>query len=265
MSEPRLDDEMLMAFADGELDDDAMAKVEEAMAADPAIAERVALFMESRTVAADHLKPLADEPVPDALLAAVRDMAARAAREAPARSAPSADNVLTFPKRQAQRAFSGTSAYRWGMGLAASLAILLAGAGGYLLGGLAGEAGTPTELAVLGDPVLRTALDTLPSGSEVTLSGDAGAARLVSSFRDKAGALCREFELKRATGGNTVSIACRTGEAWRTHLVVSLPGGEGGYAPASSVAAVDAWIEATEAGSPLAAEEEKTALATLGQ
>jgi anti-sigma factor RsiW len=42
------DDETLMAFADGELDEAAAARVERAIADDEALAARVALFMETR-------------------------------------------------------------------------------------------------------------------------------------------------------------------------------------------------------------------------
>ena len=47
MSRPEPDDLLLMAYADGELDAQAAAEVEAALAANPALAERLAMFIES--------------------------------------------------------------------------------------------------------------------------------------------------------------------------------------------------------------------------
>ena len=61
------DDETLMAFADGELDEATTLRVEAALETDEALAERLAVFLDSRIAVASAVKPLIDEPVPAAV------------------------------------------------------------------------------------------------------------------------------------------------------------------------------------------------------
>ena len=82
-------DETLMAYADGELEEPARTEVERAMRSDPALAARVAQHQALRSDVFAAFAPIAEEPVPPALLAAampdkVSDLgAARAARSQP--------------------------------------------------------------------------------------------------------------------------------------------------------------------------------------
>jgi hypothetical protein len=62
-------DETLMAFADGTLPDDDALRIAEAMEADPALAERVALLAEGRDAARGAFAQVLDEAVPGRLLA----------------------------------------------------------------------------------------------------------------------------------------------------------------------------------------------------
>ena len=64
-------DEILMRFADGELDEATAARLERALAADDALMVRLALFTETRAASKAALQPLLDEPVPEKLRAAV--------------------------------------------------------------------------------------------------------------------------------------------------------------------------------------------------
>jgi anti-sigma factor RsiW len=58
MARPQPDDLILMAYADGELDAQAAAELEAALAADPALADRVAMFVQS----AEMLREAMGEP-----------------------------------------------------------------------------------------------------------------------------------------------------------------------------------------------------------
>ena len=60
-----------------------------------------------------------------------------------------------------------------------------------------------------------------------------------------------------------MSVACRSGDEWRVSFAVVAPGDAGGYAPASSAEALDAYLSAIEAGEPLSAEDEAEALAEV--
>jgi hypothetical protein len=123
-------DETLMAFADGTLPEDEALRVAEALDADAALAERVALLAEGRDAARGAFRAVLDEPVPARLLAAAQ--------------APAAGND------NAPRAWRGM-----GVAVAASLAV------GVFLGTLAPRGEAPGMLAA---PV-RAALDGAAAGA----------------------------------------------------------------------------------------------------
>src|SRR5882724_6659466 len=112
-------DDILMAYADGELDVKTRAQVEDAMAADPAIARRVAAHQALRKTLRAGFDKVLEEPVPERLIAAAR-AASRAPSEnraptesgaLPVSGAPS-ENGVVLPFRP-KRARSPTS-IRWG-------------------------------------------------------------------------------------------------------------------------------------------------------
>ena len=75
-----VDVELLMRYADDELDAAARATVEAAIATNPALAAQVAAFRRQRTRLQRAFAPMLEEPVPERLLAALaptsRDQAA---------------------------------------------------------------------------------------------------------------------------------------------------------------------------------------------
>ncbi|WP_395676559.1 anti-sigma factor family protein [Inquilinus sp.] len=246
------DDRTLMAFADGELDDETAVAVEQAMATDDDLAGRVALFLDTRIQAKDALRPLVEEPVPEALDRSVRQMveAAKSKRGAPAAAIATAGRTRrSVPRRP------------WLVPLAASLAAIVFGLGGYLFG--LGGRDAPQGLAVAGlaSPALSQALGRLPSGQDTALAGSGDRLRAVASFRDGAGVLCREFEVDTAAGSSVVSVACRAHGAWSVRFAVVAPVRDGGYAPASSLEALDAYLASAGAHEPLSPTDEAAALA----
>src|SRR5437868_4426971 len=85
-----IDDDLLMAYADGELDEISRARVERAVAADPALRARLEQQRKLRATLAAFYGPAAEEEVPERLRAMletnVADLAAaRARRTRPAR------------------------------------------------------------------------------------------------------------------------------------------------------------------------------------
>ena len=81
MAKIHLTDEMLMAFADGELDDSLASAVERALAEDPAGRQQIAAFMRSRRLTRQALTTADALAVPPALAAQVaRQVAAAEAR-----------------------------------------------------------------------------------------------------------------------------------------------------------------------------------------
>ena len=72
MQEHNYPDETLMAYADGELDDATAAELDQALARDPELLRRLALFTGTRDVLAEAAAARPLDPVPDALMARVR-------------------------------------------------------------------------------------------------------------------------------------------------------------------------------------------------
>jgi hypothetical protein len=246
MARETVDDETLMAYADGETDADTTARIDGALAADARLAARLAVFIESRAAVSAAFAPKLSEPVPDKLLSAVRQMAET--------SAASRANVVSLGERRIARrgAWAPTA-------IAASLALALGLGAGWGLRD-PGEGGL-LQMAALDDPAVAAALAELPSGGTQDLAaGDR--LRAIASFQSADGALCREFEHDRTGGGTIVAIACHEGGTWALKLAIAA-GSEGGYAPASSLETLDAWLVSTEAGQPLSEADEAAALAKL--
>ena len=244
MIQKRFSDETLMAFADGELAPQEQEAVERAMEDDPALAERVAVFLDSRMKARDALNPLLDEPVPEALTARIRDMTDK----------PS--NVTAFPRRPSGIQRPGP---RWALPLAASIALIAGGLGGYTAGksGQGQQNGFGT--AEIGQASITAALNTIASGTETGLSAGERF-RAIASYRDADGTFCREFEVDRTDGSTVVSIACRPDKIWKMQFTVIARQSSAGYAPASSLETLDAYLSAVGAGAPMSVEEENAVL-----
>jgi hypothetical protein len=103
-------------------------------------------------------------------------------------------------------------------------------------------------------------LSTLPSGQERRLA-DGPLLRTIGTFHTAAeGALCREFELDSAQNA-AVIVSCRSAGIWRVAFSTSSTPTGDGYAPASSLEALDAWLNAIGASAPLSAQDEARALA----
>ncbi len=256
MIRPEFDDETLMAFADGELDAATAAVVEEAIVRDEALRARVEMFTETRAQAKAELRPSPEEPVPAALDAAVREMV-EASRKASAAADLPTGNVVSIDA--ARRNNGPIRSGAWQLPLAASLAAAIAaGVVGYQLGSANG--GHAPQLADASRADIVEALWTLQSGQEQPLP-DGGRVRVVASFRDNNESLCREYEVNPATGNSLVAVSCIEDDGWAMRFAVAAPVGGDGYAPASSMDALEAYLSAIDAGPPLSMDEEARALA----
>lgn len=274
------DDETLMAFADGELDDATMAKVAAAIDRDPALAERVALFAGTRRISRDAFAPLLQTPVPVALSDAIRANVERSRATAPrdaAGGAPVAAPVIDLSSRRAAQAAAArakpaerarpANQNRFDFGrmsapIAASIAIVAAGLIGYMAGtgfGPAEQSAPRAQVALMDLPGLDQALDSVASGEDAVLAGSNFPFRAISSFRDGGERLCREFEVDAASGAY-VAVACEADEAWSVALAINVPSQTGGYTPASSLDTLDAYLTSIGAGAPLSPEDEAAAL-----
>jgi hypothetical protein len=206
-----VDDELLIAFADGECSDAERAQVEQALAEDPEL--RVRLEQHRRLAARLSLQygPVAEAPVPDRLTVLLRKQEADVVDFAAARAA----------KEQRKR-LPGWG--NWGA-IAASLAV------GIFAGQLAlpnrGGVVESKQGALIARGELAEALDVQLASAQP----DDAKVRIGVSFRDQAGQVCRSFQT-----GSLAGIGCRSAEGWR--LPVTHSGAEtdakGGYRQAGS-------------------------------
>jgi len=217
--------EELAAFADGELGAPRAAEVAAAVAADPALEVQVRAHRALRQRLGAHFAPLLEAPLPARLTQ-------------PLQPSP----VLDFSAARQKRRAGNLARWAWiaGPALAASLALAV------LL-----PRGTDADYA---SGALAEALD----GQLVATQTAAAPTRILLSFRDRSGAICRAFAGEADTG-----IACRDADGWR--LIMTGGGSaaqQGEYRMAGSAA--ERALERAQAmavGPALDAREERAALA----
>lgn len=236
-----LTDEMIMAYVDGELEAGAVAAVERAMHADPAVARAVARARALRERVRQAYEPVLSEQVPERL-AALAPARSRSGRGSAARG--------RRPAARSGRAWRGS---QWAA-MAAALVL------GVLLAPRLHEAIAPVQLqatpeGLVADGALARALET-------RLAAEAGAAGPVEvglSFRGGDGRYCRSFALAdQALAG----LACRdAGGTWRVAAVAEAAPVAGELRPAATALppAVLAEIDARLAEDPLDAAGERAA------
>jgi anti-sigma factor RsiW len=255
-----ISEELLMAYADGELDSAEhaaeRAEVEAAIKADPEVASRVEKHKSLRRQLGAAFDGVLDETVPDRLVAA-----ARSARTV-AREATVTDLSRVRAAKAAESAARSASARpvwtwaQWGA-IAASLVV------GAIIGHVALKSPELSPIATRGGHLVAQAgLERALSNQLASNQAPTAPVQIGVSFKSKAGDYCRTFVIheREAIGG----LACREGEAWRVHTLARAEGGsgtEGGYRPAGSEmpAAVRAAVEEQIAGEPLDASGEAQA------
>ena len=213
-------DEELVAYADDELPANQAQAISVAAQNDPALARRIAPFVESRRILQEVFSKQLREPIPQRLLDVLGGTGDTSAKVVPLRRP-------VLPSRG------------WvPMALAASLALAVGLTTGDWFGQRRADSGI--ELAGLPpDPAaVNLALETLASGSPLT--GEAQSVRYevmpLASLRTETGAWCREFEstvFEVSTTQRVRGLACReTGGRWQTEMLARLPV-EVGTSPAS--------------------------------
>jgi hypothetical protein len=227
------DDEKLMAFADGRLEEPLFSEIADAVEADPEIAARVEQLALGARLVKELYGPLIDQPIPDELLRRVENLSA-------------AKPTARIARRPAMPL--------WTLAAAACVGILVATPLAYLYGA------SNLSAIVVGAPLgqaIAEALDTLPSGTE-RRAGNV-LVRPIATFSNSENHVCREFEADGVSA--TVAVACRTSQGWEVDFTISAPLGAGGYAPASSLEALDVYLVSIAATPPMSLEDEA---ATLG-
>lgn len=192
--------EEIAAFADGQLEGDARTRIAAAVAADPVLARQVEAHRRLAARLSGHFAPILDQPVPEALARLLET----AGGGMPENQAEVIDLAAARERRHMMRRLPG-----WG---GAAIAAALVAALVFSIDG--GHAPGEYANARLAGVLDRQLVASQPTGAET---------RILLSFRNQAGELCRAYSDAGSSG-----IACRDSEGWRRQAIGS--GGESGQA-----------------------------------
>jgi len=244
-------EEMIMAYADGELDEAGRAEVEATMAEDADVARQVEAHRKLRASFAGVLGGVLNEPVPERLIAA--------AKRSP--NAPSAQVVELAKFRAKPEAPATRRAPRWVQwgAIAATLVV------GVMVGRVWLTAPTaPMAVGPGGQMAARGALATALNDQLASSGANASKPVVIGvSFRSNAGQYCRTFQVNQGQG--LTGLACREPRGWAVRMAMASPAQAAttGYRTAASetpAPVLDA-VQGLIAGEPLDAKAEAAAKA----
>lgn len=236
-------DEVLMAYADDELDAQTRAAVEAAMDSDPEIARRIAQHRALRSRVHAAFDNVAGEPVPPRLLEVVR-------------TAPSVirnNNVVPLRRRPVRR-------WAWPQWTAIAASLIVGVIAGRLV---LYRSQAPAVIAMRGGHLLASGSLANALSDQLTAGqSPADPVRIGVSFRSKSGEYCRTFSMRQPAA--LAGLACRAAEGWQVGVLTpaeSPSAGAGAYRQAASSLppAIVAAVSNRIAGEPLDAHAEAVA------
>lgn len=259
-------DEILMAYADGELAPDEVQALEILLLQDADLRTRLEPFVETRIRVSYAFEHMLHEPVPDRLVQAI---ARGTAKPEAAPAAPSVP-LLTRLREALSTAFETALPNGLSPALAAGAASLLVV--GAVSGWLVGRSGSGmiavADGGLVASGTLADALEANPSGVASARDGEGATVLPVLSFRTREHGVCREYRISgAASGSDFAGLACRDAEGqWRLALHVETQKATSGHGPyqtatSANVAAVDALTETLMAGDAFGRDDEAALLA----
>ncbi len=240
-------DELIMAYADGQVSPEEKVWLEGILAVDPAVRSRLDVFVATRPGQFAAFDAVLSAPIPDRLINTVRG------------TRPAATKASATRQSLLERLFPNGFGFAPALGYAAVLAI------GVGLGSTLLTTPPPDEPMIRADRDgfvaagrLQTALNSEPSGNPKLVNE--GDVRPVLTVRDGNGRICRHYEIVSRTKGPQ-GLACReTDGDWR---ITVLTGGEGAATARNASQGgnvldgmVDAAIKSLPSHNELAASEE---------
>jgi len=254
-------DELLMAYADGELTPPEAKALDALLSQDSALRDRLTPFIETRIRLSTVFEHTLHEPVPDRLIAAISRaaIAEQARRREPSLGERILEMLRTFaetvlPDGRLTPALAGSAAALLVFGMAT----------GWLVGRIDGSSLIDvTGSGLVASGTLADVLESKPSGLMSDADWKSASVVPVLSFRDQNNSFCREYRiLRRDDGPDSAGLACRAPDGtWRVALHVETPKQpqtDGTYqtATAANVPAVDTLIEETISGDAFGKDDE---------
>ena len=236
--------ELLMALIDGELGKADAGRARAMLAGNPALAGVAETF---QSTGRDVLGPMFDgiltQTVPGQLVHTVQITGL-------------ADR-LAAPKRR-PRTISWLGGWRLAFGGLAAAAVAIS-IGVLMLPG--GKSRAVVSVAV------AEGLSAVVAGAEDQINTSAGALKLkvVQSFKDGSGSICREYEAQAATGPREYGVACRGNGGWEQRALFSgdaRSGNQIGSANQAPAQKLDSIAEKMISGDPLSADDEQKLIAS---
>lgn len=222
--EQKITDEILVAYADGELTPEEHAALETRLIEDPELAEQARVFLNTgRTALSELYNDGRNAPVPDHLSALVLD------------NAPATGVVNSVRKWWAQyrtdRAFETkmTVPFGWKNATALSLGLIIGGIAGWMGYGLNEMRHPAGSIGVAAHGNVLTALEMQPAGRFLPLKNSSShdtKFKVLLTFHSRTGEICRQYHLvsQRQTKpmSSFVGVACRqSGGGWQ--IMVHVP------------------------------------------
>lgn len=239
-TETPITDELLCAWLDGELTATERARVDAALAAQPALAERLERLRLANELTRRHADAIDRQPLRPALQALL-------ATTAPAAPPGQAGTVVPLPLRaRLLHHWQQLSVAQGSLALAASLVLAV---------GLALVVMQRDDSAADGFALHAALLEQVASGDTLQVGSSTLSPRF--SFRNTAGDWCRVYHVEEPGQGSD-NIACRVNEGWT--LQASLPAAQqdaDAYVPATGTAdGLDVLLDQLMQGAPLSLDTE---------
>ncbi len=257
--EKSINDELIMAYVDGELRGDEKARVEDALNKDEKLKEKARMFRESATMLQGAFDEILSEDIPEHLLGVVKGE-----RQGDSSSKHTLWDRLKLTLNQI---FQAPNVHP---GLVAVTACLLIIGFAAVIYRITNHYVEPVKAPALSNLAeFQRGISKTPSGESFLIQEKGIEISPILTFKDKQYSYCREFEMASASRNESVArpsasgIACLTGKGkWK--IIAFHPVEERGkhelqkegYKLAGGENPVDSLVEKRRVGAPLSAAEE---------
>jgi surface antigen len=211
-------DEILMAYADGELSREDCRRLEAILSQDAGLRARLEPFSVTGSSLANVFDQPMREPIPDRLLAVIT---------AGGRRMPAAgERAARQPQQQTGGIFDAIAEalFPRGLGFASAFSLTALVAAGGVAGYVVGSMGvSPQGAAVVAAGDLENALETQASLSDEVALGTGAALWPAASFKSNSEGFCREYKIVGSDGNGFAGVACRGADSqWRVAVHAEL-------------------------------------------